>query len=83
MSLWENRYLTPFVRLMNYEAVFDELLSPIESSFKSRVEVEGQALILHLTQEPVRRRRRPEHGPGTLQGSIAGFASDGRAFSEK
>jgi hypothetical protein len=49
VRLWENRYVIPVVRLMNYDAIFDWLLSPVVPSLKREVVVEDQAVVLHLS----------------------------------
>jgi len=49
VRLWENRYVVPVVRLMNYDTIFDWLLSPVVPSLKREVAVEDQAVVLHLS----------------------------------
>lgn len=63
VSLWENRYLFPLVRLTNYEAVFDELLAPVVDSFKSKVQIDGQTLVLQLLRTTVPEKSRVNPSP--------------------
>jgi len=51
VRLWENRYVVPVVRLLNYDTIFDWLLSPVVPSLKREVVIEDQAVVLHLSLE--------------------------------
>jgi hypothetical protein len=68
VRLWENRYVIPVVRLMNYDTIFDWLLSPVVPSLRRKVFVEDQAVVLLLSPDKAtedrasRPRSLPEKG---------------------
>jgi hypothetical protein len=49
VRLWENRYVVPVVRLMDYDTIFDWLLSPVVPSLEREVLIEDQAVVLRLS----------------------------------